>query len=362
MSRHQHGGNVAAVAARFGIDPGAFTDFSVNTNPLGPPAEVAHLLREAAALAAAYPDPDYRALRGAAAAFYGVDADRVIAGNGAVELIYLVAQVLQPHTVLIPAPTFKEYELVSRLCQARVKHFYLDPRRDFIPRLPQLIRAVRGVDLVFLCNPNNPTGTRLPVAVLKPFLRHCLKRRVFLVVDESFLLFHPNWRQLTCIPEAASGGILVLQSLTKFFAVPGLRIGCGIGSPEIIARLSSRQPPWHVNALAEAAARVAFQAGDYARQTMDLVIPERLWLSRSLLELRLVRRVFPSAANFLLLELQPPATAPALWEQLARRGVLVRDCSNFAFLGDRFIRVAVRDRERNSLLLEQLKQLDTASI
>lgn len=362
MDKHQHGGNVVSAAARFGIDPGAFVDFSVNTNPLGPPTGIAGLLQESMTLAALYPEPDCGALRSAAAAFYGVIPEQVIAANGAVELIYLLAQVLRPRTALIPGPTFKEYEIACRLWGASaVKHFRLPPRQGFLPGLPQLIRATRGVDLVWLCNPNNPTGSLTPPEVMQPFLEHCRERQIFLVVDESFLLFHPRWRQLTCIKEAAAaGGVLVLQSLTKFYGIPGLRIGCGIGSAEVISRLSRYQPPWHVNGLAQAAAGVAFEDGEYARRTVSLVRRERRFLASSLAELRLVRKAYPSAANFLLLELQPPVTAPDVWEQLARRGVLVRDCSNFGWLGDRFIRVAVKDRERNTLLLERLKAVDEA--
>lgn len=359
MDQHQHGGNIAPAAARFGIDPGSFVDFSVNTNPLGPPAEIAGLLQAAVSLIAVYPEPDSGALRSAAAAFYGIDPRQVIAANGAVELIYLLAQVLRPRTILIPEPTFKEYEIACRLWGASVKHLYLSTRQGFLPTLGQLVRAARGVDLVWLCNPNNPTGSLVPPDVLRPFLSYCREQGTWLVVDESFLLFHPDWRQLTCIPEAASGGgVLVLQSLTKFYGIPGLRIGCGIGSAGVISRLARYQPPWHVNAIAQAAAMVAFKAAEYACLTIDLVRQERRFLESSLAELPLIRRVYPSAANFLLLELRPPATAPGVWENLARRGVLVRDCSNFGRLGDRFIRVAVRDHDQNELLLKGLRQID----
>jgi threonine-phosphate decarboxylase len=361
VNRHQHGGNIASAAARFGIAPEAFVDFSVNTNPLGPPPGVAGLLQSSAPLAAAYPEPDCSALRSGAASFYGVAPEQVIAANGAVELIYLLVQVLRPRTVLIPGPTFKEYEIACRLWQARIKHLRLSRRREFEPGLSQLLRAARGVDLVFLCSPNNPTGALVPAEVMSRFLQHCRDRRIFLVVDESFLLFHPDWRQLTCIPEAvAGGGVLVLQSLTKFYGIPGLRAGCGMGSSDLIARLSCCQPPWHVNTIAQAASRVAFGDGEYARQTLSLVERERRRLSSSLGGLRLIKKVYPSAANFLLLELRPPATSPILWEQLARQGVLVRDCSNFGWLGERFIRVAVKDRAANTLLLEQLVLLDEA--
>ncbi|MGD0153510.1 MAG: threonine-phosphate decarboxylase CobD [Thermacetogeniaceae bacterium] len=362
MEKHRHGGDIVSAAARFGIDPGAFVDFSVNTNPLGPPPEIAGLLRDAASLAAVYPEPDSGALREAAGAYYGVAPEQIIAANGAVELIYLLAQVQRPRTVLIPGPTFEEYEIACRLWGATIKHLYLSPGQGFLPRLPHLVRAARGTDLVWICNPNNPTGARLPAGILKPFLSYCREQGIFLVIDESFLLFDPDWRQLTCIPEAVTGGgILVIQSLTKFFGVPGLRVGCGIGSRDVIAGLARCQPPWQVNGLAQAAARASFAAGEYARQTRLLVAQERDFLATSLGELRLVRQVYPSAANFLLLELRPPATAPAVWKQLAQRGVLVRDCSNFGWLGDRFVRVAVKDHDQNTLLLKQLALLDEAS-
>jgi threonine-phosphate decarboxylase len=260
-------------------------------------------------------------------------------------------------------PTFKEYEIACRLRGATVKHFHLPARKGFLPSLPSLIRAIRGVDLVWLCNPNNPTGSLMPPETIRILIQHCRRQGVLLVVDESFLLFHPRWRQLSCIPEAVSGdGVLVLQSLTKFYCIPGLRIGCGIGNQNLVNRLARCQPPWHVNGIAQAAAGAAFQSGEYALRTVATVQEERDWLVSALSGLHLVRRVYPSAADFLLVELQPPATAPGVWEQLARLGVLVRDCSNFGWLGDRFIRVAVKDRMKNALLLERLKTVDKAHI
>ena len=152
--------------------------------------------------------------------------------------------------------------------------------------------------------------------------------------------------------------VLALQSLTKFFGYPACGSAAASGAGRPSPGCLAIQPPWHVNAIAQAAAGIAFEAGEYARRTISLVQQERRFLASSLAELHLVKQVYPSAANFLLLELRPPATAPDVWEQLARQGVLVRDCSNFGWLGDRFIRVAVRDHDKNLLLLERLKQLD----
>lgn len=357
MQKHQHGGNLALMAAQYGRRPEDFLDFSVNVNPSGPPAEVAALLRDGLKFAAVYPEPDCRSLKERYAPFFGVSPGQLIFTNGAVELIYLVITALRPRTVLIPGPTFREYELAARACGARLKMLRLDPARGFLPALGALMRAARDVDLVFLCNPNNPTGGLIPPEVFQPFLEFCEAEGVFTVVDESFLIFHRRWRELTVAEEtAANRCLLVLQSLTKFFAIPGLRLGCGIAHPETIPLLTRFHPPWQVNGLAQAVAAVALRDEGYALKSRLLVEQERSWLATALSALPGIR-VYPSEANYLLLELAAPLTAPFVAGRLARSGILVRDCGNFAFLDDRYIRVAVKGREKNELLVKKLAKL-----
>ncbi|AFV10754.1 threonine-phosphate decarboxylase CobD [Thermacetogenium phaeum DSM 12270] len=357
MQRHQHGGDLTLMAGRYGRRPEDFLDFSVNVNPLGPSPGVASLLRDGLKYATVYPEPGCRSLKERYAPFFGVRPEQLIFTNGAVELIYLVFIALRPRTVLIPAPTFREYELAARAWGGRLKMLRLEPVKGFIPGTQSLMRAARGAELVFLCNPNNPTGSLIPPQVLETFLEFCEAEGVFAVVDESFLLFHPRWRELTAgTAAAASRRLLVLQSLTKFFAIPGLRLGCGIAHPETISLLARFHPPWQVNGLAQAAALAALQDEGYAFRSRHLVEEERSRLAAALSALPGIR-VYSSEASYLLIELASPLSAPFVAERLAQRGILVRDCSNFAFLDERFIRVAVKGRRENELLVRELAGL-----
>ncbi len=357
MQNHRHGGNLNATAVKYGLKPQDIVDFSTNTNPLGPPQEIQRNLKKNLSLIAFYPEPDCQTLKEAAAPLLDVSPQQITFSNGAIELIYLAVQALQPRTVLIPGPTFREYEIAARVWNARVKHLKLSPHKGFALDLEHLVRAARGTELVFICNPNNPTGHLLPPEILRPFLEFCRRRSIFVVVDESFLLFHRDWRKLTCIPETRKNkGILIIHSLTKFYAIPGLRVGYGVAHPETIDFLSNFQPPWQVNSLAQAATLLAFRAKGYVRETRRLVVRERNFLVLSLAKIPCLK-VFPSEANYLLVKLQEPLSASHLEDQLARRGILIRNCSNFAFLGDNFIRIAVKKRPENLLLLKNLKDI-----
>ncbi|MGB9792762.1 MAG: threonine-phosphate decarboxylase CobD [Thermacetogeniaceae bacterium] len=355
--RHQHGGNLNALAERYGLRPEEFLDFSVNINPLGPPPGISRVFEEGMRLATVYPDPYCERLQEKAAAVLGIRPDEVIFANGAVELIYLVLQALRPRDVLIPGPTFREYEIAARACGARIRHLRLSPLKGFVPSLREMIRASEGADLVFLCNPNNPTGNLIPQSVLHPFLDFCLEEGVFVVVDESFLYFHPDWEELTCIRMAAERrNLLVLHSLTKFYAIPGLRVGCGVGHREAISFLNRYLPPWRVNAIAQEAVAVALGQREYAERARSFVLEERGFLEARLRQFPQIT-VFPSEANYLLLRLEGGMTGTLLADRLARRGIVVRDCSNFAFLDARYIRVAVKDRPSNERLLRELRLL-----
>lgn len=358
--RHQHGGNLRALAERYGLKPDEILDFSVNINPLGPPPGLSRIFENGMRLATVYPDPYCEGLQEKAAGVLGVCPEEVIFANGAVELIYLVLQALRPRVVLIPGPTFREYEIAARACHARIRHFRLSPRKGFVPGLGQLAGAARGAELVFLCNPNNPTGNLIPADVLHPFLEFCAGEGIFVVIDESFLYFHPCWEELTCIRTAARmRNLLVLHSLTKFYAIPGLRVGCGVGHRDTIAFLSRYLPPWRVNGIAQAAVAVALDQPKYTARTRSFVVSEREFLAAGLRQISGLT-VFPSEANYLLLRLEGGMTGPLLADRLGRRGIIVRDCSNFAFLDERYLRVAVKDRGSNERLLQELLLLSEA--
>lgn len=356
MQKHQHGGNLNLAVRKYGLDPEKILDFSVNINPLGTPEVVYELLRDGLRYVSIYPEPYCRELKESYASLLELPPEQLIFANGAVELIYLALQTLRPDTVLIPSPTFREYEIAARAIGATIKMLRLSPEKGFLPGLNSLLRAAQDANLVFLCNPNNPTGNLIPPDILKSFLDICAAQGIFVIVDESFLIFHDCWQELSFARETTiNKNLLVLQSLTKFFAIPGLRVGYGVAHPETITLFNRFQPPWQVNTLAQAAAAAVLQEEEYARRSRSFVEQQRTWLAEALSSVPGLK-VYPAEANYLLLGLRGSLTASDLADAMARKGILVRDCSNFAFLDDRFIRVAVKDQAKNRLLVSELQR------
>ncbi len=355
--KHQHGGNLTLISEKYGLDPEQIIDFSVNINPMGPPAGVKEVLEDGLSYISIYPEPYCDSLKEKYATRLGVAPGNLIFSNGAVELIYMLLQSIRPRTVLIPGPTFREYEIAARAFQARIKQFPLLPDKGFAPSLKSLIRAARDVDMVFLCNPNNPTGSLFPKELIVQFLDFCQRRGIFVVVDESFLIFHQRGQDLSVIKSVLkSRKLIVLQSLTKFFAIPGLRIGYAAADPRIVNYLSGFQPPWQVNALAQGAALKAMDDLDYAYGTRSFVEQERGLLFTALSAVKGLR-VHPSEAPYLLLQLSDGIKAQFVVDQLAEKGLLVRNCANFTFLNEHFLRIAVKNREENFLLAAELTKL-----
>lgn len=353
-----HGGDWQGAVERYGWHPDEIIDFSANINPLGPPAGVLTALRENLAAIRRYPDPCCRELKQALAAYLQVDTPAVIAANGAVELIYLLCQAIKPRRVLIAEPTFGEYRRAALVAGAEVVTLALDPASAFTLTAADWERQLQGVELAFLCNPNNPTGRLLAGETLEDIVNLCREYGVFLVVDESFIDFLPGWQQLSLAARAAGErGLFTLRSLTKIFALPGLRLGCGVGHPELIAALAARHDPWSVNILAQIAGVAALAEREYLEATRALIGREKEYLYRRLAELAGFRPLHPEV-NFILTGIAAGRlTVPRLAAQLARERILIRDCSSFPGLGAAYFRVAVRHRRDNTRLLAALKDI-----
>ncbi len=330
-----------------------FLDFSANINPLGPPQGVFQAIRDNLAQIVHYPEPEGRGLKELLGRRLGIGTENLILGNGAVELIYLLAQALKPAKALIPAPTFSEYGAALECQGAQIRISYL--QQDF--RLDPDALELAGCDLLVLCNPNNPTGYFLPEADFRAILDRARQERAFVVVDESFMDFLPpsrQWRAFRYLAEYDR--LFVLYSLTKFFAIPGLRLGCGIGSTGLVRELVSRKDPWNVNSLALAAGEAALREPEYEERSRRLIDEEREFLSRELGRLPGLKP-YPAAANFLLVQNSGAIRGRDLVHRLGVKGILVRDCGNFPGLGERYFRVAVKDRKSNTRLLQALAQV-----
>lgn len=351
----EHGGNRRLAARICGMPPQAILDFSSNINPLGPPPGLVDYLARFLEEVAYYPDPEYGELKDALKA-YLMTSSPVVLGNGAAELIYSLPLVLRPRRVLVVEPAFAEYAAAARAAGAEVKSLDLRPEDFFSLTAGELERHLAGVEMCYLGHPNNPTGNLLlePEAIAAVAARH---PRCLFVVDESFLDFLPQARPaLSLAPLVAEyPNLCVLYSLTKFFALPGLRLGCAVIDHKMAARLEECSPPWRINSLAARAGLYVLEQSGYASYTRYLVAEEREHLARGLKELSL--EPFPASANFLLVSLKKAGlTGATLQAKLGSKGILIRRCTSFAGLDDSYVRLAVRLPWENRYLLRNLRE------
>ncbi len=344
-----HGGNIYDFAEEL-------LDFSSNINPLGPPSEVEELLRESSALIEKYPDIKYRKLRERLADWEGVNPEQILVGNGAGELIYLLAELFRDKKAVIPVPTFSEYQaaLKSRDCQ--VKFIQRREEDDFqlpLSRLRQEINKENAAG-TFLCRPNNPDGSLLTRSRLKPLLAET----EYLISDESFWEYLGENNRESLLPFLAEyPGLIILRSLTKFYALPGLRLGYVIASRQLIEKISAFQPPWPVNALAAAAGSLIPDCSDYRRKSLKEFREASRIFRKKLKEIPGIK-VYPGRANFFLCRLSANCgEVHLLKERLINQGLLIRNCSSFTGLNNQYFRVAVRKEQENEQLLTALKAI-----
>lgn len=349
-----HGGTVFAIARSLGIPPEELLDFSANINPLGPAPGVRDAVCSSFHRLTHYPDRDCYELRRALAGLHGVDMARIVAANGSTELIYLLPRILAGRKGLIVAPAFSEYGRALEREGWETAHMVLSPADGFALSLENLAdRLAEGCDLLFLCNPANPTGAILPLSMIEEIHRLCRETGTFLVLDEAFMDFREEESSKKMMCER--GGGIVLRSMTKFYAIPGLRLGYAMASEEIIRRCSERLEPWSVNTAAQIAGVASLADAGYRERTIRSVTAERDALAAGLAALPGLQP-FPSAANYLLVEMRNGMTAPELRSALIPKGVIIRDCSNFTGLNERFFRVAVRSGGENRRLLTALAE------
>ncbi|MDK2820514.1 MAG: threonine-phosphate decarboxylase [Clostridia bacterium] len=351
----KHGGDWQGAIDKYGWQPDEIIDFSANINPLGPPDSVIKTLKENLKFIERYPDPLCRELKKKLSHYLGVDLKTIIAGNGAIELIYLLCQVYKPKRVLILEPTFMEYRRAAEIAGAEVVTFNLNPD-DFSLDIDKWRENIEKIDMTFICNPNNPTGRLLKPEILYEIVETCQKNNIFLVVDESFLDFIPNWPTLSLVKQAAnSKRLFILRSLTKFFALPGLRLGCGVGCPELIKKLEAHCYPWSINILAQKAGITALSDLNYMKKSRELIFEEKKYLYNGLLNLKFLKPYYPEV-NFILSKIITNRFKVFhLAKALIKGKILIRDCSSFSGLGPDYFRIAVRNREDNNKLLKVLK-------
>lgn len=346
-----HGGNIYKAARELGLPESRIIDFSASINPLGISKGVKAVITRNLDGLVHYPDPDSDAFRRTVSRLHGIDPGSVLPGNGSTELIYLLPRALKPESVLIPSPTFSEYERACRAGnESRVKRYELSKDDSFKISTGAFIDAMQGCDMAFLCNPNNPTGQTLHKKDVLTIADAARKIQCVLIVDEAFIDFAPEDSVIGHVKEYPN--VIVLRSLTKFYALTGLRTGYGVLPNELLEKIREFKEPWTVNNLAQAAAVAALDDKKYKLETRELIAKEKEHLENTFQERGVI--FFPSSVNFYLLKIN---RAGDLVSRLRGKGILVRNCSNFRGLDESYVRIAVRTRSQNELLIKELTSL-----
>ena len=344
-----HGGDWAGYSEEYGAQP---LDFSANVSPLGVPQGVKRAIAEAAQSADRYPDPLCRALSRKLAAHEQVPESYVLCGNGAADLIFRAVLAKKPKKALLTAPAFAEYEAALTACGCEVDYYFLRQEHDF--RLDEgFLQAITPeIDMVFVCEPNNPTGVSSPRGFLMQVAQRCSDCGALFMLDECFgdFLDEPEAHTMKSALSSFSN-LVILKAFTKLYAMAGVRLGYALcANGKLVENMRNTGQPWAVSSLAQAAGEAALEETAYVERVRQMVQRERPWMSEQLT--RLGCRVIPGEANYLLFYCPVP-----LIEPLRKRGILLRSCSNYHGLNENWYRTAVRTHEENIRLIQALNEV-----
>ena len=337
-----------------GVPPESILDFSASINPLGPSPGVRKAAAEAFELAGHYPEAGSPALCSALADYHSLSAENIAVANGSTELIHLVPRLFRRAAgrALLIAPTFSEYANALELAGWKFDYLTLDHEDGFSLDCDRVAdKLADGYDLLYLCNPGNPTAKLYSLDEVETLYRLSRSSGCFFVLDEAFIDFTEKSSGKFLIPSSDSG--VILRSMTKFFGFPGIRVGYSIASPSVTERLKRFLPPWNVGVIPQRAALAALADTQHCQLASGLVENERRHLVDSLSAHKGIK-VFESVANYLLIRLDSGLTATELQGELLKERILIRDCSNFEGLDSRFFRIAVKNEAENKKLLQAI--------
>ncbi|WP_434309105.1 pyridoxal phosphate-dependent aminotransferase [Hominifimenecus sp. rT4P-3] len=340
---HIHGGDVYGSRVEL--------DFSANLNFLGMPESVRAAAKAGVDLAEHYPDPFCRKLREAISAAEDVRPEEIICGNGAADLIFGLVLAKKPRRALLWSPGFYEYEQALRTIDCPIEFIKLRQEMEFQFEEETLSQIVPGIDIVFFCNPHNPTGQVASFSFLQKLLRRCEETGTFCVVDECFLDFVDKGERHSVKSRMDQNPrLFILKAFTKLYAMAGLRLGYGLCfDTEFLARMQEVMQPWNVSVPAQEAGIAALKEKEYVRRFQELLQEERRFLTQEMAAMGY--RLYGSKANFIFF--QGPTD---LAEFCKEQGILIRDCSNYRGLCQGYYRIAVRSHEENIRILQVFRK------
>ena len=344
MEKHIHGGDV--------YHHRGCIDFSANCNPLGTPEGIKKAIVKSLEHINDYPQVGYTPLKQAIAEYEKTKPEQVICGNGAAEVIFSLCRAVNPKRALVPAPTFAEYQQALYSVGCQVDFYPLDEKKQFALDESFVQALTPELDMIFLCNPNNPTGLLIEKSLLEKILKRCQELNIIMAVDECFLDFVPSPENYTLKEYLETcDKLFLLKAFTKRYAMAGVRLGYGLcGDKGLLEKMEGVCQPWNVSSMAQAAGLAALQEREYVEMGRQVTFEELAYLKKELSALGYL--VYPSQANYVFF------TGPQdLYERLEQKKLLIRDCSNYTGLSKGYYRVAVKNHQDNQQLIKALKEI-----
>lgn len=353
MANFGHGGDAKELSRKNKLEYNKIIDFSANINPLGMPKSVKREIINRLDEVEKYPDITYYELKCAISEFENVEKESIILGNGAAEVLFNIVRGIEPSNTLILAPTFSEYEEAVKSVNGKITYYKLKEENGFLI-LEDILEYINDkLDLIFICNPNNPTGVITSNELLKKVLEKSKENDIITVIDESFLDFiKEDLSMISLVSEYSN--LIIIKSLTKFFALPGLRIGYGIcNNAELNENIQKSSPAWNINILAEIAAKVGLNDKDYINKSRIYLNEEREYLFGNLEQIKQLK-IYDPSVNFIFFKTLIDID---LKYELLRKNILIRSCSNYEGLDSSYYRIAVRTHEENCIFIEEIRSL-----
>lgn len=356
---HFHGSDLEKIEKIYGIKKEDIISFSANVNPLGISTKLKEGIKEHIDCITTYPDREYASLRKCIADYCGCEAESVIVGNGSTELISLFVKIENPKKALILGPTYSEYEREISLVGGKTIYYPLKEENDFTLDTADFIsKLTEDIDMVIICNPNNPTGTAISSSEMRKILDACMACHIFVMVDETYVEFAEDVSKISAVGLTRTyGNIAILRGTSKFFASPGLRLGYAICSnADLISEINKRKDPWTINSIAVVAGTLMFTDKEYIDKTRKLITSERDRMYKLFEESSRFKPYKPEG-NFMLLKiLEDGLTSGELFDRCIKKGLMIRDCSTFPYLGENYIRFCFMNPSDNDKLVETLLQ------
>lgn len=342
-----HGGNIYKLAARLGCAPDEIIDMSSNVNPLGTMPGLVPFLKDNIQAIGRLPEADSGTSVNAFAVRYDLDPDLVLAGNGTTQFIYSIPQALNTKKALILGPTYADYADACKMQKVGYSYLIAEESKSFVPDVNQIEDNISECDTVFICNPNNPTGALMPASELELLCKS--RPDIYFVIDESYMPFVKSGEKKSMI-SLGLPNVIILNSMSKIFKIPGLRIGFLISSKKNIKKLEPFMMPWSVNGIAQTAVLYLMEKKDevdhFIKKTRDFIEIERKVFIEKFKNTSSIK-LFPSTTAFILARLFGNYKSENICSYMSQYKILIRDCSNFQGLSDRFIRISLKKRDIN---------------